>query len=385
MSDRLPFVHLAVRSNYSLLQSMVTIKQLVSWCAEQAMPAVAITDRNNMFGALEFSETAAGAGLQPIMAVCFDVTDGAHQETCSRVSLYAQNDTGYQRLMYLASQAYLDNEDGVPRIHESYLQAETEGLLLLTGGVQGRVAQHLLKGRTSDARTVLERYAADFPGRCYVEITRHGTADERITEPGLLDLAYDLELPIVATHDARFMAPGDAAAHDAMMCIANGAYLGQDDRPTVAPDQYLKTAEEMAILFADLPEALETTVEIAQRCSVRAITHKPILPHFTDGDQSESEALRLQAEAGLERRLAAAPKLYATRETYFERLNYELSIIDRMGFPGYFLIVADFIKWTREQGIPVGPGRGSGAGSVVAWVLTITDLDPLRFDLLFER
>ncbi|MEM8616208.1 MAG: DNA polymerase III subunit alpha, partial [Pseudomonadota bacterium] len=267
----------------------------------------------------------------------------------------------------------------------SYLQAETEGLLLLTGGVQGRVAQHLLKGRTGDARTVLERYAADFPGRCYVEITRHGTADERATEPGLLGLAYDLELPIVATHDARFMAASDAAAHDAMMCIANGAYLGQDDRPTVAPDQYLKTAEEMAVLFADLPEALETTVEIAQRCSVRATTHKPILPHFTDGAQSESEALRLQAEAGLERRLAAAPKLYAARETYFERLDYELSIIDRMGFPGYFLIVADFIKWTREQGIPVGPGRGSGAGSVVAWVLTITDLDPLRFDLLFER
>ncbi len=380
-----PFIHLAVRTSFSLLESMITTKALTSWCVDQAMPAVAVTDRNNLFGALELSESLAGAGVQPIMACCFDVTDGAHQESISRVTLYAQNDVGYQRLMALSSFAFLDAEDGVPRIHRSYLQEKTDGLILLTGGAEGAAAQALLKGREADAREILSRFSDDFPGRTYVEITRHGTADEHVTEPQLLALAYALDLPIVATHDARFMKPDDGRAHDALMCIANGAYLGQDDRPQVAPDQYLKTPQEMLELFADLPEALNATVDIAKRCSVRALKRAPILPNFGDGNQSEIDQLRDLAKAGLEARLGEVPKLYATRETYFERLDYELGIIEGMGFPGYFLIVADFIKWTRDQGIPVGPGRGSGAGSLVAWVLTITDLDPLRFDLLFER
>ncbi|MEM1035317.1 MAG: DNA polymerase III subunit alpha [Pseudomonadota bacterium] len=380
-----PFIHLAVRTSFSLLQSMIGTKDLTAWCVEQGMPAVAVTDHNNMFGALELSEALAEAGVQPIMAVCFDVTDGAHDETITRLSLYAQNEVGYQRLMALASAAYLDAEDGVPRIHKRYLGEKTDGLIVLTGGAEGEVARHILRGKTDAARDALMALAEAFPGRCYVEITRHGTADEKACEPGLLELAYELELPIVATHDARFMKPGDASAHDAMMCIANGAYLGQDDRPQVAPGQYLKTSDEMRALFADLPEAIETTAEIARRCAVRAQTRDPILPNFGDGSRSELEELEIQAREGLEARLAAAPKLYAERETYFERLDYELGIIGKMGFPGYFLIVADFIKWAKDQGIPVGPGRGSGAGSLVAWVLTITDLDPLRFDLLFER
>ena len=380
-----PFIHLAVRSSYSLLESMITPKGLKAWCVEQGMPAVAITDRNNLFGALEISLTLTDAGIQPIMACCFDVTDGVPKSDPTRISLYAQNEVGYKRLMYLSSRSYLDADDGVPKLSRDLLLEQTEGLILLTGGAEGEVARHLLKGRLADARTELSTLAAAYPGRCYVEITRHGTADEYAVEEDLINLAYDLDLPLVATHDVRFMKAGDAKAHDAMMCIANGQYLGQEDRKRVDPSQYLKTADEMRELFADLPEAIENTSEIARRCAIKAETHKPILPNFSKEGRSESEELRKQAIEGLEYRLGAADKLYADRETYFERLDYELSIIERMGFPGYFLIVSDFIKWAKENGIPVGPGRGSGAGSVVAWVLLITDLDPLRFDLLFER
>ena len=379
------FIHLAVRSSYSLLESMITPKGLKAWCAEQGMPAIAITDRNNLFGALEISLTLTDAGIQPIMACCFDVTNGLPKSEPSRISLYAQNDVGYKRLMLLSSRAYLDAADGVPKLHRDLLLDNTEGLILLTGGAEGQVAKHLLKGRVADARTELSTLAAAYPGRCYVEITRHGTEDEYAAEEGLVDLAYELSLPLVATHDARFMKSADAKAHDAMMCISNGQYLGQDDRKRVDPSQYLKTADEMVSLFEDLPEAIANTSEIARRCAVEAETHKPILPNFSKEGRSESEELRKQAVEGLEFRLSAADKLYADRDTYFERLDYELSIIERMGFPGYFLIVSDFIKWAKENGIPVGPGRGSGAGSLVAWVLLITDLDPLRFDLLFER
>ena len=379
------FIHLAVRSSYSLLESMITPKGLKAWCAEQGMPAIAITDRNNLFGALEISLTLTDAGIQPIMACCFDVTDGLPKSEPSRISLYAQNDVGYKRLMLLSSRAYLDAADGVPKLHRDLLLANTDGLILLTGGAEGQVAKHLLKGRLADARTELSTMATAYPGRCYVEITRHGSDDEYATEDGLIDLAYEFDLPLVATHDARFMKSADAKAHDAMMCISNGQYLGQDDRKRVDPSQYLKTADEMVSLFEDLPEAIANTSEIARRCAVKAETHKPILPNFSKEGRSESEELRKQAVEGLEYRLTAADKLYAERDTYFERLDYELSIIERMGFPGYFLIVSDFIKWAKENGIPVGPGRGSGAGSLVAWVLLITDLDPLRFDLLFER
>ncbi|WP_300423946.1 DNA polymerase III subunit alpha [uncultured Hyphomonas sp.] len=380
-----PFIHLAVRSSYSLLESMITPKGLKAWCVEQGMPAVAITDRNNLYGALEISLTLTDAGIQPIMACCFDVTDGMPKSEPTRVSLYAQNEIGYKRLMLLSSRAYLDAADGVPKLSRELLLDKTDGLILLTGGAEGEVARHLLKARIADARTELSTLASAYPGRCYVEITRHGTEDEYACEEGLIDLAYELGLPLVATHDARFMKPSDAKAHDAMMCISNGQYLGQEDRKRVDASQYLKTAEEMRELFADIPEAIANTFEIAQRCAVKAETHQPILPNFSNEGRSESEELRKQALEGLEYRLGAADKLYAERDTYFERLDYELMIIERMGFPGYFLIVSDFIKWAKDNDIPVGPGRGSGAGSLVAWVLLITDLDPLRFDLLFER
>jgi DNA polymerase-3 subunit alpha len=379
------FIPLAIRSSYSLLESMITPSDIAKWCKKHFVPAAAVTDRNNLFGALELSTKLAESGVQPIMACCFDVTDGTPKSEPARISLYAQNEAGYQRLMYLSSRAYLDAPDGVPKLHRRLLLEETGGLILLTGGAEGEVARHVLKGRMGDARTELSTLAAAFPGRCYVEITRHGTQAEFKTEAGLLELAYSLELPIVATHDARFMAPGDNVAHDALMCIANGQYLGQDDRKRVEPSQYLKSPQEMQALFDDLPEAIASTLEIARRCAVKAEARSPILPSFSNGGRSEPEELRVQAHEGLELRLKEADRLYAERDAYFERLDFELGVIERMGFPGYFLIVSDFIKWAKANGIPVGPGRGSGAGSLVAWSLLITDLDPIRFDLLFER
>ncbi|MBK8199662.1 MAG: DNA polymerase III subunit alpha [Acidobacteria bacterium] len=379
------FIPLAIRSSYSLLESMIKPSDVAKWCAKHRVPAAAVTDRNNLFGALELSLKLAETGVQPIMACCFDITDGVPRSEPTRVSLYAQDETGYQRLMFLSSRAFMDAPDGVPKLHKRLLLEETDGLIVLTGGAEGEVARHIQKGRMADARTELSTLAGAYPGRCYVEITRHGTAAELKTEPGLLELAYELGLPIVGTHDARFMKPDDAVAHDALMCIANGQYLGQDDRKRVEPSQYLKSPEEMRELFADLPEALAATVEIAQRCAVRAETRNPILPGFSDGGRSEPEELRLQAHEGLELRLKEADQLYADRQVYVDRLDFELGVIERMGFPGYFLIVSDFIKWAKSNGIPVGPGRGSGAGSLVAWSLLITDLDPIRFDLLFER
>ena len=381
-----PFIHLAVRSSYSLLESMITTKALSAWAVEQKMPAMAVTDRNNLFGALERSEALAGAGVQPIMACCFDIVEDALRGETSRVSVYAQDETGYGRLMELASFAYLESDDGVPRLARGYLTEKTEGLILLTGGSEGQVAKLLIKGRADMAEERLKELAAAYPDRLYVELTRHGTDDEFASEDGLIDLAYGLDLPLVATHDARFLKQGDAGAHDALMCISNGEYLGQEDRQRVDPSQYLKSADEMAALFEDLPEALENTCEIARRCAVKSEMRKPILPNFSGkGGQGEIDELRRQAEEGLVGRLAAADQLYADRDVYSERLEYELGVIERMGFPGYFLIVSDFIKWAKDQDIPVGPGRGSGAGSLVAWSLLITDLDPLRFDLLFER
>ncbi|MEO0881786.1 MAG: DNA polymerase III subunit alpha [Pseudomonadota bacterium] len=386
MANQIPFIHLAVRSSYSLLDSMITTKSLANWTKDQCMPAIAVADRNNLFGALERSEALSDEGVQPIMACLFDVVEDVHRGALSTVRLYAQNEVGYRRLMELASAAYLEASDGVPKLAKAHLFERTDGLLLLTGGADGQIAKLCAKGKTEAAETELLAFAKAYPDRTYVELTRHGTEAEQASEAGLLDLAYAHDLPIVATHDARFITEDQADAHDALMCISNGEYLGQEDRQRVERSQYLKTADEMRTAFVDLPEALEMTAEIAQRCAVKSEARAPILPNFSGEEgRDEIEELKAQAKTGLEARLEAADQLYATRDIYFERLDYELGIIEGMGFPGYFLIVSDFIKWAKEQGIPVGPGRGSGAGSLVAWSLLITDLDPLRFDLLFER
>ena len=385
MSDQL-FIHLGIRTSFSLLESMITTSALAQWCEDNSAPAIAVADHNNLFGALEIAESLVGKSVQPITACTFDVKPEQHGESSYKVGLYAQDDQGLERLMALASFAYLESETGVPVLAEQHLFEETEGLILLTGAAHGQPGQFALKGLKKQVAESLTRFADAYPNRVYVELQRHGEEAEQQCEGMLIDAAYDLGLPIVATQDARFLSKDDHHAHDALICIRNGAYLGQTERARLTDQHYLRTAEEMVALFADLPEAVDNTVEIARRCSVRLTMRDPILPHFdTKGGRSEIEELRAQAQNGLNDRLEEAVKLYGTRDEYEQRLEYELGIIEKMGFPGYFLIVSDFIKWAKEQGIPVGPGRGSGAGSLVAWVLLITDLDPLRFGLLFER
>ncbi|NWG54526.1 MAG: DNA polymerase III subunit alpha [Hydrogenophilaceae bacterium] len=381
------FVHLRARSAYSLLESMLHVKALAREAALQGMPALGLTDANNLFGALEFSEAAKGFGVQPIIGCALSVRAGADVE--GALALLAQNQTGYQRLMQLASAAHLEvDAQAPPHVALEAALRDTEGLIALTGGGQGPLSGLIEAGKIDEARALLRRLAGAFPGRLYVELQRHGEAIEAATEEALVALAYDLKLPLVATNDIRFRAAADHKAHDALTCIAHSTYLGEPDRPRITDAHRFKTAAEMRALFPDLPEAIENSVEIAQRCAFRVKPRAPILPRFTtEAGRDEPAELRAQAEAGLKARLAAlgAEGMAADEATYKARLDYELGVIIQMKFAGYFLIVADFIQWAKQRQIPVGPGRGSGAGSVVAWALTITDLDPLRFGLLFER
>ncbi len=404
------FVHLKVHSAYSLLEGALPIGKLAKLCQEFAFPAVALTDTNNLFGVLEFSDKLSAAGVQPIagVSIAIDFEEGRQERTGTgpsseaarrhdgMIALYAMSERGYANLMKLVSRAHLlSAEHEGPHIKFSQLAAASEDLIVLTGGPDGPIDSAIRANQNSLAKLRLERLLQLAGDRLYVEIQRHGLEQEAQVEPELLDLAYDMGLPIVATNEAYFANPEDYEAHDALLCIAEGKYLVEDDRRRVTPEHYFKSAEEMVALFSDLPEALENTIEIAKRCPFRPRGRKPILPRFvataegaSDADQLAAEAaeLKRQAEEGLRARLAANPLAPGfTEEDYWKRLEFEVDIITRMKFPGYFLIVSDFIKWAKGQGIPVGPGRGSGAGSLVAWALTITDLDPLRFGLLFER
>jgi len=397
------FIHLRVHSAYSLLEGALPIKKLCELAQADAQPALAITDRNNLFGALEFSETLAGAGIQPIvgctLSVSFGGTGNGRPDAAPRpdgaIALIAKDETGYASLMKLSSAAYLDHcEDTEPFVTLADLEAHGEGLIALTGGPEGPVDAALREGDEARAKRVMERLAGIYPDRLYVELQRHGLASERAVEASLVEMAYARDLPLVATNQCYFPAEEDFEAHDALICVAEGRYVGEDDRRRLTPQHRFKSRDEMMSLFSDLPEALENTVEIARRCAFRVRTHPPILPDFaTDGASTPEErktaedaALREQAWAGLETRLERqgfAPG--HERADYEGRLRHELDVITSMNFSGYFLIVADFIQWAKQQSIPVGPGRGSGAGSAVAWALTITDLDPLRHGLLFER
>ncbi|NBB83646.1 MAG: DNA polymerase III subunit alpha [Alphaproteobacteria bacterium] len=399
------FVHLRVHSAYSLLEGAIRIEELVGLCSKAAMPAVAISDSANLFGQLEFAMAAGEAGVQPIPAMILPVerpdadpvaaARGGAKPRPDRLLLIAQDRTGYENLMALISDAYLETEAGDDaHVGWAAFEGRTEGVICLTGGPEGPVGRLLADGQAELAGRVLSTLERLFPGRLYVELMRHGLAVEDRIEPALIDLAYDRDLPLVATNDCYFPTADMYEAHDALLCIADGTYVIQDDRRRVTPEHRFKSAAEMRALFEDLPEAVDNTLTIARRCSYLVDKHPPILPAFaTAGGRSEVEELRAQAHDGLERRLEThvygAEMDAAERERragpYRERLDYELSVIEKMGFPGYFLIVSDFIKWAKGQGIPVGPGRGSGAGSVVAWALTITDLDPMRFGLLFER
>jgi DNA polymerase III subunit alpha len=405
------FVHLKVHSAYSLLEGALTIPRLSKLAAALGFPALGLTDTNNLFGALEFSDKLADAGLQPIVGCTLQIDFGdqpapaghgrgydgqprAHK--AGALALFASTEVGYQNLMKLGSSAYFDPaEEDTPHIRIDRLQAYSAGLIALTGGPDGPIDRALRDDQHEVALIrlkVLERIFAD---RVYVEVQRHGLRHEIETEPALLSLAYARELPLVATNEVYFATADDYEAHDALLCIAEGTYVAEDNRRRLSREHCFKTAEAMAELFGDLPEALANSVEIAKRCAFRPRGRKPILPRFVAAAPGASEAeqakleeaeLRAQAEAGLKARLAGNPLAPGfTLADYQKRLAFEVDVIARMKFPGYFLIVADFIKWAKAHDIPVGPGRGSGAGSVVAWSLTITDLDPLRFGLLFER
>ena len=387
------FIHLRVHTEYSLLEGAVRVKKLPELAKAAGMPAVAVTDTNNMFCALEFSVGAQAAGVQPILGYQVSLADetaepGAKSRPPAPLVLLAQSEAGYLNLLKLNSCLYLGKEGQAPQVTPEEIEAHSAGLICLTGGPDGPVGRLLRAGQAAKAEALVKRLAAAFPDRLYMELQRHpgeggGLPEaERETERGHLELAYGLGLPLVATNDVYFPKAEMFEAHDALICIAEGAYVDQQaPRRQLTPQHCFKTAEEMAALFADLPEAVENTVEIARRCAFAAKKRAPILPRFAD---DEVEELRRQAREGLAARLAVIPRA-APLEEYEKRLEFELGVIEQMGFPGYFLIVADFIQWAKKEGIPVGPGRGSGAGSLVAYALTITDLDPLRYSLLFER
>ena len=386
------FIHLRLHTEYSLLEGAMRVKKLPGMVAEAGMPAVAVTDTNNMFCALEFSETAAKAGVQPIIGCQIDVDydpvrPGERPVPFAALVLLAQNRQGYENLMKLNSCLYLRGDGTLPHVTLEELADHGAGLICLTGGPDGPLGRLLQTGNRGKAEALLTRLQGIYADRLYIELQRHpgegGLPEaEKLTERGHVELAYARDLPLVATNDVYFPKAAMYEAHDALICIAQGAYVDQSEpRRRLTPQHYFKTPEEMAALFADLPEALENTVEIARRCAYRARTHDPILPRFAE---NEVEELPRQANEGLQARLAVIPHA-ASVEEYQARLDFELGIIEGMGFPGYFLIVADFIKWAKDHDIPVGPGRGSGAGSLVAYALTITDLDPLRYSLLFER
>ncbi|MGI9366867.1 MAG: DNA polymerase III subunit alpha [Rhizobiaceae bacterium] len=404
-----PFVHLHVHSAYSLLEGALPLAKLIELAKGDDQPALAVTDRSNLFGALEYSDKSVGQGVQPIIGCSLEVDfnpakhnegdpgytkDASSQQAMQALPilvLLAANPDGYANLKKLVSLAYLDEEAGSrSAITIEQLESHAEGLIVLTGGPTGGIDLALAAGQEHQATDRLERLKKSFGDRLYLELQRHRGYSKAI-ETKLIDLAYIMEIPLVATNEVYFATRQDFEAHDTLICIAEGRMVVEDDRRKLTPDHYFKTAAEMQQLFSDLPEAIQNTVEIARRCAFKVPKLDPILPFYTDGAdddplQAESEELKRQAREGLQKRLDVHQLANGhTRHDYDERLEFELGVIEGMKFPGYFLIVADFIKWAKAQGIPVGPGRGSGAGSLVAWSLTITDLDPMKFSLLFER
>ncbi len=385
------FIHLRVHTAYSLLEGALPVKKLIALASQYKMPAVAMTDSGNLFGALEFSLAAKDAGIQPIIGCQIQITSD-HKEETDTLVLLAQNQTGYKNLLKIVSYTFLnDSGKDTPQIDLKTLTPLTEGLICLTGASTGGLNKKLARGL--DGTAYVLQLKELFSDRLYIELSRQGsqTAEDHRIEEQLIDLAYAHNIPLVATNEAFFPSPSLYEAHDALLCIAEGTYVNEVDRRRLTPDHCFKSQEDMETLFADLPEAIENTKVIAKRCNFLLTPIDAILPSFPC--ENEVEELRKQARLGLEERLVK--HVYATemsedqkkevRDKYFTQLEYELGVIEGMNFPGYFLIVADFIKWAKAQSIPVGPGRGSGAGSVVAWSLTITDLDPLRWGLFFER
>jgi DNA polymerase III subunit alpha len=389
------FVHLRVHTEHSLVDGVVRVPALMAAVAAAGMPAVALTDQGNLFAMVKFYREALARGLKPIIGVDLLLREAGEKTEPSRLTLLAKDATGFRNLTRLVTRSWLEGQHrGVPMLERDWLgDGAAAGLIALSGGREGDVGRALLAGRVEEAQRLLDDWLRLFGDRYYLEIQRSGRPGEEEYIRGVLGLLADRPVPVVATNDVRFLTPDEFEAHEARVCIQDGMLLDDPGRPRRYSDQqYLKTPAEMAELFADLPEALENAVEIARRCSLEITLGKSFLPDFPVPDGMTPAAfLREQARLGLDGRLAAlarTPELLVRavpQAEYDARLLRELDVICGMGFEGYFLIVADFIRWARENHVPVGPGRGSGAGSLVAWSLGITDLDPLQHDLLFER
>ncbi|WP_277979404.1 DNA polymerase III subunit alpha [Sphingomonas phyllosphaerae] len=390
------FVPLRIFSSYTMLDGAIEPKAIAKRAAKLGFPAAALTDRNGLYAAMAFSDAAKGAGVQPVIGTMLgiarpDMPEGA-ATVVDWIALYAQDETGYDNLCALVSHAHLDRPlELAPHVGFELLERHAAGLIALTAGGEGAVARLFAEDQPARAIAYAERLHATFGDRLYVELCRRDDAIEERAEAPLLDLAYERGWPIVATNPSCFEEADFGAAHDAMLCIASSSYLESDDRPKSCGHAWMKPAEALRALFADLPEAIANTLVVAQRCAVAAPKRKPILPSLAGDREGEATMLRDRAREGLAARierivaLGQAPAEPDWQETYQQRLEFELDVIIQMGFPGYFLIVADFIQWAKAHDIPVGPGRGSGAGSAVAWALTITDLDPIKLGLLFER
>ena len=386
-----PFVPLRVFSAYTMLEGAIEPKAFGKHAKQLGFPAIAICDRNGLYGAMPFGDGAKAEGVQPIIGTLLGIARPGSEEQGGFVrdwlALYAQDQAGYENLCRLVSMAHLDRPEGQDaHVTIEQLAPHTGGLIALTAGAEGAVTR-LLAGEQKDAASAyLDQLQKLFPQRLYIELSRRGDADEEAAERSLIDLAYARDIPLVASNPANFAEPDFCEAHDVMLCIADGEYVESEDRRKSSRDAWIKTGKQMAELFSDLPEAISNTLVVAQRCGVEAPRRAPILPSLAGDLEGEAKQLRDDARAGLEARLEKLEIADADeRQVYFDRLDFECKVICDMGFPGYFLIVADFIKWAKERDIAVGPGRGSGAGSVVAWSLTITDLDPIKLGLLFER
>lgn len=395
------FVHLHLHTEYSLVDSVVRITAegegtvgLMDAVAKAGMPAVALSDQSNLFAMVKFYRAAQSAGVKPIIGVDLLIRESGERAEPSRLVLLCQNDVGYKNLTRLVSRSYLEGQrQGLAAIDPGWLTHDTvKGLIALSAAGEGNVGRAIVAGHQDTARDLLQQWQSLFGNRFYIELQRIGREGEERYIRGALELAVECGVPVVATNDVRFVRREDFQSHEARVCIHEGLMLDAPNRPRRYKDaQYLKSPEEMAQLFRDIPEAITNSVEIARRCSLELTLGKSVLPAYpVPSEKTTEEFLRDESVAGLSRRLeqlAALPPATRVipREEYESRLQIELGVICQMGFAGYFLIVADFIRWARENGVPVGPGRGSGAGSLVAYVLAITDLDPLQYDLLFER
>ena len=398
------FVHLRVHSAYSLSEGAIQVPALMHKCKDNNIAAIAITDTANMFGGKAFSKYASEEGIKPILGCQFYLRNPNADNPLKskgriiepdKIILLVMNAEGYANIMKLMKRAYLDGPNlEKPQIRLSDFEDLHEGLILLTGGVEGPIGRLLLTGQTVEAEQTLLKLKELFGNRLYMEISRIGLETEKKTEDAFIDLAYKHNIPLVATNEAFFFDTDMYEAHDILMCIAAGEYVANDNRPKKSPNNRLKSEAEMLDLFKDLPEAVQNTVIIAKRCNYLSKKVQPLLPIFEcPNGKTQDEYITEEAYKGLEERMRAHVYFEGMTDEqkaeidkkYYDRLEYELSVIKKMGFPGYFLIVSDFIRWSKGHGVPVGPGRGSGAGSIVAWSLKITDLDPIKLDLLFER